>query len=141
MVIMSSQKSTGDHSKVKQMMIIAYDHQGIIMTDRVPCGTSVTAVYYRDWLQKLSRNRHKNRHDLLGDGSFISHDNAHPHLGKVVTDLLSKYEWEGLPHAPYSPYMSLPDFNLFHKLKNPCVDTVFPPRKRFLQRLPEPSED
>jgi transposase len=42
-------------SKIKQKMIFAYDHRGIIMTDRVPCGTSVTAAYYRDWLQNLRR--------------------------------------------------------------------------------------
>jgi len=52
---------------------------------------------------------HKNRPDLLGDGSLILHDNARPHLGKVVTDLLTKYEWEVLPHMPYSPDMSPPD--------------------------------
>jgi hypothetical protein len=34
---------------------------------------------------------HKNRPDLLGDGSLILHDNARPPLGKVLTDLLSKY--------------------------------------------------
>ena len=39
-------------SSVKQM-IFAYYHRGIIMTERVPCGTSVTAAYYRDWVQKL----------------------------------------------------------------------------------------
>jgi len=74
------------------MMIIAYNHQGIIMTDRVPCGTSVTAAYYHDWMQKLRRKMHKNRPDLLGDGPLILHENARLHLGKVVTDLLSKYE-------------------------------------------------
>jgi len=83
---------------------------------RVPCGTSVTAVYYRDWMQKLRKKVHKNRPDLLGDGPLILH-NARPHLGKVVNDLLSKYEWEVLPHAPYRPDMSPPDFGLFHKLK------------------------
>jgi len=88
------------------------------MTDRVPCGTSVTVVYYRDWMQKLRRKMHKNRPDLLGDGPLILHDNARLHLGKVVTDLLSKYEWEVLPHALYSPDMSPPDFDLFHKLKD-----------------------
>ena len=62
------------------------------MTDRVPCGTSVTAMYYRDWMQKLRRKMHKNRPDLLGDEPLILHDNAHLHLEKVVTDLLSKYE-------------------------------------------------
>jgi len=62
---------------------------------------------------------HKNRPDLLGDGPLILHNNAHPHLGKVITDLLSKYEWEVLPHAPYSSDMSSLDFDLFPKLKEP----------------------
>ena len=97
------------------MMIFAYDHQGIIMADRVPCGTSVTAAHYRDRMQELRRKMHKNRPDLLGDGPLILHENARLHLGKVVTDLLSKYEWEVLPHAPYSPGMS----PLFPKLKEP----------------------
>jgi transposase len=78
---------------------------------------------------------------LLGDGPFILHDNARPHLRKVVTDLLSKYEWEVLPHAPYSPDMSPPDFDLFHKLKKPMSGHSFPSLEMFLQRLPEPSED
>jgi hypothetical protein len=89
------------------------------MTGRVPYGTSVTTACYRDWMQKLRRIMRKNRLDLLGDEPLILHDNARPHLGKVVTDLLSKYECEVLPHAPYSPDMSLPDFDLFHKLKEP----------------------
>jgi hypothetical protein len=43
----------------KQMMIFAYDHRGTIMADRVPCGTSVTAAYCRNWVQKLRRKMHK----------------------------------------------------------------------------------
>jgi len=43
-----------------------------------------------------------------------------------VTDLLSKYEWEVLPHASYSPDMSPPDFGLFHKLKEPIRGHRFP---------------
>jgi len=111
------------------------------MTDGVPCGTSVTPAYCRDWMQTLRRKMHKNRPDLLGDGPLILHDNARPHLGKVVIDLLSKYEWEMLPHAPYNPDIRPPEFDLFHKLKEPMRGTVFPPWKRFLQRLSEPSED
>ena len=79
----------------------------------------MTAVYYHDWMQELHRKMHKNQHDLLGDGPFILHDNACPHLGKVLTDFLSKYEWEVLLHAPYSPGMNPPDFDLFPKLKEP----------------------
>jgi hypothetical protein len=106
-------------------MIFAYDHRGRIMTDRVPCGTNVAAAYYRDCLQKLRRKMHQNRPDLLGDGPLILHDNARPHLGKVVTNLLSKYEWEVLPRAPYSPDLSPPDFDLFHKLKRAHAWTPF----------------
>jgi hypothetical protein len=104
-------------------MIFAYDHRGIIMTDKVP---SVTAAYYHDWMQKLRRKMHKNQPALLGDGPLILHDNACPHLGKVVTDMLSKYEWEVLPHASYSSDMSPPDFYLFHKLKEPMRGHRFP---------------
>jgi len=66
--------------------------------------------------KKNRRKMHKNRPDLLAEELIILHDNARPHLGEVMTDLLSKYEWEVLPHALYSPDMSPPDFDLFHKL-------------------------
>jgi hypothetical protein len=69
---------------------LCFDHQGITMTDRVPRRTSVAAACNCDWLQKLRRKMPKNLPDLLGDGPLILHDNARLHLGKVLTDLLSK---------------------------------------------------
>jgi hypothetical protein len=113
-------------SKVKQMIIFAYNHRVIIMTDRVPRGTSVTAVYYCDWLQKLCTKMHKNWPNFFRDGPLILHGNAQPHLGKAVTNLLSNYEWEVLTHVPYSPHMSPMDFDLFHKLKGPMHGHRFP---------------
>jgi hypothetical protein len=56
---------------------------------------------------------------MLGNEPLILHDIARPNLWKVVTDLLSKHKCEALPYAPYSPDMSLPGFDLFHKLKEP----------------------
>jgi len=87
------------------------------MTDRVLSGTTVTAAYYRPFLQKLRRKMHANRPDLLENSVLILHENARPHLGKDVRELLHGYSWEVLPHPPYSPDMSLPDFDLFPKLK------------------------
>jgi transposase len=69
---------------------------------------------------------HKNRPDLLGVEPINLHDNARPHLGKAVTNLLSKYEWEVLPHVPYSPDMSPLDFDLLHKLKESMRGHHFP---------------
>jgi len=99
------------------MMIFAYDCEGMIMTDRVPNGTTVTAAYYRQFLQKLRRKMHANRPDLLENGFLILHDNARPQRGKDVRELLDRYSWEVLPYPPYSPNMRPPDFNLFPKLK------------------------
>jgi len=47
-------------------------------------------------------------------------------LEKFVTDLLSKYEWEVLPHALHSPDMTPPDFDSFLKLKEPMRGHGFP---------------
>jgi transposase len=98
-------------------MIFAYDCKGVIMTDRVPSGTTVTAAYYRQFLQKLMHKMHANKPDLLENGVLILHDNAQPHLGKDVRELLDGYSWEVLPHPPYNPDMSPLDFDLFPKLK------------------------
>jgi len=75
-------------SNVKQMTIFAYDCKGVIMTDRVPSDTTVTATYYRQFLQKLRRKMHANRPDLPEKGVLILHDNARPNLGKDVRELL-----------------------------------------------------
>jgi len=107
---------------VKQMMIFAYDCKGVIMTDMVLSGTTVTAACYSQFLQKLRCKMHANRPDLLENGVLILHDNSWPHIGKVVRELLDRYSWEVLPHPPYSPDMSPPDFDLFPKLKiNMCI--------------------
>ena len=34
-----------------------------------------------------------------------------------MRNILEKYGWEVLPHPPYSPNLSPPDFDLFPKLK------------------------
>ena len=104
-------------SNVKQMMIFAYDCRGVIRTDRVPSGTTVTVAYYCQFLQKLKLKMHVNRPDLLENGVLILHDNTRPHIGKVVHELLDRYSWGMLPHPPYSPDMSPLDFDLFTKLK------------------------
>jgi hypothetical protein len=99
------------------MMIFAYDFKGVIMTDRVLNGTTVTVAYYCQFLQKLRHKMHMNRPDLLEHGVLILHGNARPRLGKDVRELLHGYSWAVLPYQPYSPDMISSDFDLFPKLK------------------------
>jgi hypothetical protein len=39
------------------MVIMAFDHEGVIATDRVPVGVSVTAGYYATFLRKKLRQK------------------------------------------------------------------------------------
>jgi len=39
-----------------QMMVFAYDHRGIIKTDRLPCGTTVTTACYHHWMHNCAEN-------------------------------------------------------------------------------------
>ena len=64
----------------------------------------------------LHRFREEGNEFLLENCALILHDNARPHIGKVVRELFDRYSWEVLPHPPYIPDMSLPDFDLFPKL-------------------------
>ena len=56
---------------------------------------------------------------------LILHDNAQPHASGAVLEILGKYGWQVLPHPPYSPDMSPPDFYLFPKLKKPLRGKCF----------------
>jgi transposase len=56
---------------------------------------------------------------------LILHDKARPHASGAVLEILEKYGWQVLPHPPYSPDMSPPDFNLFPKLKEPLCGKRF----------------
>ena len=100
-------------------MILACDHQGVIMANRFSCGRSITGMYYCPFIQKLHRKMHKNRPQLLVSGPLILHDDTRPHIADVVTKKLREYGWEVLPHAPYSPDMNPLFLDLFPKLKEP----------------------
>ena len=52
-------------------------------------------------------------------GTLILTDKARLHTADVVTKKFRDYGWEVSPHAPYSPDMGPPGFDLFPKLKEP----------------------
>jgi len=90
-------------SNMKQMMIFAYDCKGVILTDRVPSGTTVTAAYYRQFLQKLRRKMHANRPDLLEKGVLMLHDNARPHLVRMSVNCWTDTAGTCYPILPTAP--------------------------------------
>jgi hypothetical protein len=63
---------------------------------------------------------HKNQPDLLASTTMQART-----WGRL-TDLLNKYKWEVLPHAPHSLDTSPPKLDLFRKLKEPICGHHFP---------------
>ena len=62
---------------------------------------------------------------MFAAGVLILHDKARPHSSGAVSEILEKYGWQVLPHPPYIPDMSPPDFDLFPKLKKPLRGKTF----------------
>ena len=96
------------------MMIFAYDNSGILCACRVSSGQTVNQECYGQFLMHSLRPAlRKKRRSLLDATPFILHDNATCHKSHRVTSLIASYHWDVLPHPPYSPDMSPPDFDLF----------------------------
>jgi len=81
------------------MMIVAYDKNGVTATDRVPPGSTVTAAYYRKFLQDVLRPKILQKNSaIFPAGVLILHDNARPNASDAVSEILEKYGWQVLPH-------------------------------------------
>ena len=107
-------------------MIIANDKNGVIAADRVPPGSTLTATYYRKFLQDVLHPKiRQKRSAMFTTCVLILHNEAQPHASGAVSEILEKYGWQVLPHLLYSPDMSPPDFDLFPKLKKPLCGKHF----------------
>ena len=58
---------------------------------------------------KDKRSQYNERHDKV----ILQHDNARPHVAKVVKTYLETLKWEVLPHPPYSPDVAPSNYHLF----------------------------
>ena len=62
---------------------------------------------------------------MFAVGVLSLHDNVRPHASGAVSEILEKYGCQMLPHPPYSPDISPPDFDLFPELKKPLCGKRF----------------
>ena len=56
---------------------------------------------------------------------ILQHDNARPHVANPVNTYLETYEWEVVPHLPYSPHMAPSDYYLFRLMAHGLADQQF----------------
>jgi len=84
-------------------------YKGFVYYELLKPGDSITGDQYRLQLIRLSRALRENRpeYEQRHDKVILIHDNARPHVAKVVKTYLETLKpsqcWDVLSHPPYSP--------------------------------------
>ena len=112
----------GLHPK-KRMLSVWWGVQGVLYWELVPENTTITGTMYRAQLNKLAAEIKSK--GLQRGKIYFQHDNAKPHVAKVVNAKLQELGWELLPHPPYSPDLAPSDYHLFRSLSNDLRDRKF----------------
>lgn len=111
----------------KVLLCIWWDMQGVVYFELLKPGETVTGVRYTNQLDHLNDALMSKRPAVASNRRkvILLHDNARPHVAKVVKDALSKLEWEVLPHPAYSPDIAPSDYHLFRSMQHALEDTHF----------------
>jgi hypothetical protein len=83
-------KTRMSKSKIKKMLVVFFDIQGIIMTQYVPPGQTVNQTYYIELLTKLRGKIRRKRPELWKNGWILHQDNAPAHNALSVRQFLAK---------------------------------------------------
>lgn len=111
----------------KVLLCIWWDQQGVLYYELLKPNETVTADVYRRQLNKLNDVMLQKRPAIASNKRkvILLHDNARPHVARVVKDTLLQLEWEVLPHPAYSPDIAPSDYHLFRSMQHGLVGTRF----------------
>jgi len=78
-------------SRVKSMLVIFFDWQGVIHKEFVPKGENINAVYYKGVMERLLNRIRRVRPGLCESGDwFLLHDDAPSHNATIVKQFLAQ---------------------------------------------------
>lgn len=110
-------KAKQEKSANKLMVIVFWDHRGVILTEFMERGHTINSDSYCKTLTSLRKAIKSKRPGLLSRKPILLHDNARPHSSRQSAEHLDSFKWEIFNHPPYSPDLAPSDFHLFPKLK------------------------
>ncbi|UYV83954.1 hypothetical protein LAZ67_X000689 [Cordylochernes scorpioides] len=114
------------HGK-KLMLCIWWDQLGVIYYELLQPNETITGERYQQQLMRLSRALkikrplYAKRHDKV----IYQHDNARPHVAKVVKETLEALQWDVLPHPLYSPDIAPSDYHMFRSMTHGLAEQQF----------------
>ena len=112
-------------SRVKTMLVIFFDWQGVIHKEFVPEGETINAVYYKGVIESLLNGIRRVRPGMCESGDwFLLHDKAPSHE-TIVKQFLAQRKVTVLDHPPYSPDLAPADYFLFPKVKSHLKGRLF----------------
>lgn len=104
-------------SKVKVMLIVFFDCEGLVYSEFVPQGATVNGSYYTEVLRRLYQAVRRKRPEKKESGWILHHDNAPSHTSFAAQSFLTSKGIPTLSHPPYSPDLAPSDFWLFPRVK------------------------
>ena len=107
-----AQKSAG-----KVLASIFWDEDGVLLSDYLPKGQTITAEYYCSLLAKLKDAIKEKSRGKLRRGVLFLQDNAPVHTAGKTMDCLRDQGFQCIDHPPYSPDLAPSNYFLFPKLK------------------------
>jgi len=99
------------------MATVFWDSRGIIFTDYLEKGKTMTGQYYANLLGRFDAELIRKWPHLAKKKVLFHHDNAPVHSSAIATAKLVELRYELLPHLPYSPNLASYDFFLFPNIK------------------------
>ena len=99
------------------MATVFWDSRGIIFTDSLEKGRTITGQYYADLLGRFDAELMRKQPHLTQKKVPFHHDNTPAHSSAIATAKLVELRYELLPHPPYSSDLAPCDFFLFPNLK------------------------
>ena len=111
----------------KLMLCIWWDQLEVVYYELLQTNETITAKRYQQEFMHLSRAlkfkrpQYAKRHDKV----IFQHDNARPHVAKVVKETLEALNWDVLPYRPYSPDVAPSDYHLFRSMAHGLAEQYY----------------
>jgi len=106
-------KQTQSNKKI--MATVFWDRKGILLTEFLASGTTITSEVYCEMPNKLRRSIQNKQHGLLTKGVVLLHD-VWPHTAACTNALIKLFNWEIFNHPPYSLDLMPSDYHFFTKM-------------------------
>ena len=103
-------------SNRKMMATVFWGRKGILLTEFMAPGTTISSEVYCETLPKLWRSIQNKWWGMLSKG-VVLHDNAQPHTVAHTNALIKLFNWEIFDHPLYSPDLAPSNYHLFSKMK------------------------